>query len=102
MRIGHAQIFVGIDWNIVDANFIVKMWSSASSAVADVADGIAAMYVLSREYREALQVSVARSNAVSVVKNNGSPISAHEIREFNNGFRWSDNRLSVERTDVNP
>ena len=102
VRVGHAQIFVGIDWNIVDANFIVKMWSSASSAVADVADGIAAVYVLPREYREALEMSVARSNAVSVVKNNGSPVSAHEIREFNDRFGWSDNRLSIERTDVNP
>ena len=47
-------------------------------------------------------MSVARSNAVAVVKDNGSPISAHEIREVNDRFGWSDNRLSVERTDVNP
>ena len=60
------------------------------------------MYVLSREYCEALEMSVARGDTVAMIKNNRASVSAHKIRELNHAFRRSNDRLTVQRTDVNP
>jgi len=38
---------VGIDWNIINADFIVEMRAGATSAVAHISDRIAAMNMLS-------------------------------------------------------
>ena len=41
-----AQVLVWIDWRVIDANFVVKMRSSAASAQTDVAEDIPAMNML--------------------------------------------------------
>jgi hypothetical protein len=49
MRIGDAQILVGIYRDVVDADFIVEVRAGAAAAIADVADGVSAVHVLPRE-----------------------------------------------------
>src|SRR6266568_4605611 len=100
MRVGHAQIFVWIHRNVVDPHFIVKMGPGATSAIADVADGVSAMDVLAREYCEALEMSVACGDAVTVVEDDGASVAAHEIGELNHGFGRSNDRLTVQGSDV--
>ena len=46
-RPGHPQVFIGVDWGIADANFVVEMRSGAASGGANVADGVAAAHALS-------------------------------------------------------
>ena len=53
-RDGHAEIFIRIHWSVIDADFVVKMRSGGTSTGAHVADGVAAMDLLSGcdRYRE--------------------------------------------------
>src|SRR5262249_46455811 len=101
VRVGHAQILVGIHRDIVDADFVVEVRTGAASAVADVADGVTAVNMLSGEYCETLQVSVAGCDSVTVVDHDGATIPAHEIGEFNYALGWSNDRLPEDRTNVN-
>src|SRR6266700_6919017 len=100
MRVGHTQIFVGIDRDIVDADFVVKVRSGAATAVANVADGVAAMYMLAGEDGEAFQVSVTRGDPVAVLEDDSPSVAAHDVGEFHHAFRRSDDRLSVEGADI--
>ena len=100
VRVGHAQVFVRIDWDIVDADFVVKVWAGAASAIADVADRVAPVYVLPGINRKALHVSVACGDAVAVVEDDRPTISAHEVGEFYDTFGRRHNRLPVNRTDI--
>jgi hypothetical protein len=29
---GESQIFMGIDWSVVDTNFVMEMWTGAATA----------------------------------------------------------------------
>jgi len=67
---------VGIYWSVVDANFVVEVRAGAASAVADVADGVAAVYVLSGEDGKAGEVSVTRRDSVAMVNRDRAPTPA--------------------------
>ena len=45
---GDAEVFVRIDGSVVDANFVVKMWTGGAAAETDIADRVAAMNALAR------------------------------------------------------
>jgi len=64
LRHRQPQILVGVYWDIVDADFVVKMRTSRASAEADVADGVATVDILSGGDGEAGKVAVAGRNAV--------------------------------------
>src|SRR5215467_2704494 len=83
MRIGHAEILAGIDWDVIDADFVMQMWPRAASAIANVADCVAAMDTLARKHSEGLQVPIARADSTSVVDNNGASVAAHKISKLN-------------------
>ena len=68
-----------IDWSVVDANFVMEVWTSAATAQANVADRIAAMHVLSGSHREVGQVAVAGADPVTMVDHDGATVAAHEI-----------------------
>src|SRR3954469_19455524 len=101
VRVCGAQIFVWIDRRIVDADFGVKVRSSAAASISDVADSIAAMNVLTGEYRDALHVPVAGGNAVPVIKDDSASVSAHEVGEHHNCVCGSDNLLPDCRPNIN-
>src|SRR5258708_36772206 len=101
MRVGHAQIFVRIDRDVVDAHFIVKMRAGAATAVANVADGVPAMDMLAGEDCEAFQMSVTRGNSVAVLEDDCAPVATHEVGKFHYAFGWRDDRLSVDCANIN-
>src|SRR5438105_12048484 len=79
MSEGEPQIFMRIDWSVVDANFVMEVWTSAATAQTNVADGIAAMHVLSGSDCEIGQVAVASADPVTVVDHDGTAVATHEI-----------------------
>src|SRR5579863_9674861 len=91
---GQAEIFVGIDWGVVDADFVVEMGAGAASAIADVSDGVAAVDLLACSDREIGQVAVAGGDAVAVIENNGAAVAAHEVGEFDDAVGGRDHRLA--------
>lgn len=101
MRIRHSQILVRIHWHIVDAHFVVEMGAGATSAVADVADSVAPVDVLSWKYSEAFQMPIASRDSVSVIEQDRTTISAHEIGELNYAFGRRHNRLPVDCANIN-
>src|SRR5229473_8182422 len=101
VRIGHTQILVRIDGDVVDANFVVQVRTGAAPAIADVADSVAAVHVLSGEDRKAGQVAVTRRDSVAMVNRDSAPVAAQEVGEFNHALCRSHHRLAVRRTNVN-
>ena len=101
MRIGGAQILVRIDRCVVDADFVVQVRPSATAGIADVADGIAAMNVLTGEYRDALHVPVAGANAMAVIEDDGASVPAHDVGKNYNGVCRCDDLLSDRRPNIN-
>src|SRR5438094_9270042 len=99
MRVGHAQILVRIYGDIIDANFIVQVGPAAASAVADVADGVAPMHVLSGEYGEALKMPIAGGHSVAVVKDDRASIPARDISDVRYRSRRCSGTLSVSCAD---
>src|ERR1700733_9864527 len=81
MRDGQTQEFVGIDWRVIDADFVVQMWTGTATAQPDVSDRVATAYILSGNYRIAGQMPVARRDAVAVVQRDRSAVSSHEVGE---------------------
>ncbi len=64
----HAEILVGIDRSVVDADFVVKMGTGGASAGADIGDGVATVNMLSGCDCEAGKVAVAGGDAVAVIR----------------------------------
>ena len=77
----HAEIFVRVDWRVVDADFVVKVWTGRASAQPDVSDCIAAPHMLPGDYREVREVSVPRADSVAVINHHCATVAAHEISE---------------------
>lgn len=100
VRVGHAQILVGIHRDVIDAHFVVEVGSSRTSAVTHIADGVAAVNMLSGINRKALHVPVARRNAVAMIQDDRASIPAHEVGELNNSIRGCQNGLSIYRANV--
>ena len=42
----HAEVLVGINWGLVDADFVVEVRTSGASAEADVAEDVATVNIL--------------------------------------------------------
>lgn len=45
LRVGHAQVLVRIDWNVVNPHFVVKMRSGRATRLAYVSNNLASRYV---------------------------------------------------------
>src|SRR6266480_3351668 len=99
---GKTQILVGIDWSVVDTNFVMEMWTGTATAQTDVADRIAAMHMLSGSHCEIGQMSVASADAVTVVNHDGTAIAAHEIRKDHYSIGGSHHALTIRRCDIHP
>src|ERR1700724_2611800 len=100
VRHGQPQILVRIHRGIVDADFVVEVRSCRASAQADVADGIAAMDVLSGSDGEARKVAEAGGDSVSMVDHHGATVAAQEISERNGAVGGSDHWRADTGGDV--
>src|SRR5438105_15946278 len=92
MGYGQAQVFVGVHWRIVDANFVVEMRASGASAEAHIADGVAAVNVLAGGDGEARKMAVAGRNSVSMIDHDGAAIAAEEVGEGHGAIRGCNHR----------
>jgi len=99
---GHAEIFIGIDWSVVDADFVVKVRTGGPSAGANVPDGVAAMNLLSGRNREAGEVAVAGRDTMAMIHHNGLTISAHEVHESDYAIGGRDDRMSIRAAISTP
>src|SRR4029077_2289427 len=97
---GHAEIFVGIDRGVVDANFIVEMGAGGASAQANVANGVAAMNLLSGSDGKAGEVAVAGRDAMAMVHRDQFAVSALEIREGDYTVGRCDHRVAVSTANI--
>src|SRR5579863_2578290 len=95
MRDSQTQEFVGIDWSVIDPDFVVQVRSGTATAQPDVSDGIAPAHVLSGDDRIAGKVTVARRDSVAVVKRDGPSISTHEVSKHHDAISGSYHRLPV-------
>src|ERR1700674_1115646 len=98
---GQPTILVGIPRGVVDAIFVVGVRPGGASAEADVADGVAAMDVLSGGDGEARKMAVAGGDAMSMVNHDGASVAAQEIGEGNCAIGRSDHRRPDTGGDVN-
>src|SRR2546423_6256890 len=101
VRVGSAQVFMRIYRSIVDAHFVVEVWSSAAAGIANIADSIAAMNAFAGEDRDALHMSIACSDAMAMVENYSASVSAHEIGKRHGGVRGGHDRLPNGRSNIN-
>ena len=81
MRDRHAEILVGVHWRVVDADFVVKVWTRRTSAQSDISNRIAPADVLPGDYSEVRKVAITRADAVSVIDHHRATVAAHEISE---------------------
>ena len=72
---------MGIYRSVIDPHLVVEVGTGAASALADVSDGVAAMYMLTRHNGKVCQVAVAGRDSVTVVNRDCPPVSPEKIGE---------------------
>src|SRR5580658_10337407 len=100
MSNGHAEILVGIDRGVVDADFVMKVGTSGASTGANVADRVATMNLLSGCDCEAGKVAVACGDAVAMIYHDRLAVSAQEVREGDHAIGGRDHRLAVGAANI--
>ena len=66
---------------VVNAHFVVEVGPSTATAEANIADGIATVYLLSGNYSEVCEVPESSRDPVSVLDYYGAAITTHKIGE---------------------
>src|SRR5215470_12001406 len=101
-RVGdcNAEILVRIDGRVVDAHFVVEVRTGATSAETDVADDVAAAYMLSGTDRKGRQVAEARDNPVTMIEHHRAAIAAHIVGEVHLAVGRSYHRLTDDRSNI--
>ena len=100
MRKGESQILMGIDWSVVDTNFVMEVWSGAATAQTNKADRIATMHVLSGSDGEVGQVAVAGADPVTVVDHDGTAVAAHEVSKDHHAIGGRHHALTIRGCDI--
>src|ERR1700739_493245 len=72
----NAEILIGVDRDVVDANFVVKMGTGGAAALADIADHVAAVHALSRGHGEAGKMAIAGADPVAMIDHDGFAVAA--------------------------
>ena len=93
LRGGGAEIFVGIDGDVLDADLVVQMGRGGAAGGADVSDDLSAVDVLAGGDGEAGEMSVAGGDAVSVVEFDEVSVTVHDVGEgddaIGGGMDWA-------------
>jgi hypothetical protein len=98
---GGAEIFVGIDGDRLDTDFVVQVRRSDASGGANISDNLATTNVLAGGDGESREVAISSGYAVSVIDVNETPITAHEFGETDYPVRGSVNRGAVGHGNIN-
>jgi hypothetical protein len=101
VSVGRSQILVRVDWNIVDADFVMQMWTSAPASVPNIANRIPAMHVLAGEYRQTLHMPISSCDSVTMIQNHSAAVSSHEVGKYYGRVCRGDDRLSNRCSDIN-
>src|SRR5215813_6254483 len=91
----HAKIFVRIDGSVVDAHFVVEMWTSAASAQAYIAECVAPLDMLPCRHRKVGQVAVASRDSMPVIHDDCATIAAEEVSENDSAIGRRDYGLTI-------
>src|SRR5579859_2280685 len=75
LLVGHAEILVRIDRDVVDAYFIVKMRPGSAAGLADVADDLPADNVLSGDDGDGRKMAVYGLNIVAVIQDHFAAVA---------------------------
>ena len=91
----HAEVFVGIDWCVVNADFVVKMRARGASTGADITNYIAAMDFFAHSDRETGKMPVAGGDSVAVIQHDCLAVSAKKVGESHNAIGGRNHRLAI-------
>src|ERR1700757_1035945 len=97
---GDAEVFIGIDRDVVDANFVMEMRPGGASAFPNIADYVAPMHTLSSGNGETRKVPVAGADAVAVVDHDGFAVAAHHVGKGHDAIRRGDDLRAVAAADI--
>src|ERR1700680_455803 len=95
-----AEVLIRIDGRVVDADFVVEMRASRSSARADITNDVAAMNVLAGSCGEAGKMAVAGTNAVTMVEHDGLAITTKQVDESDDPVGRCNHLMSIAATDI--
>ena len=101
MRYRNAQVLVRIYRRIVNANFVVQVWTSAAAALSDKPDHVASANCLAFDDRKVGKVPVQRRDAVTMIEDNGAAITVHEIGEQHSSVGRRDHWAPIGGRDIN-
>src|SRR5215471_12745091 len=85
-----AEVRVGVDGCVEDANLIMEMRACASSALTHVAQGIATVNHLSRAHGKTVKMPVESADAVAVIDNDRATVAVHQVGKLNHAIRGRD------------
>ncbi len=74
-----AEVLVGIDGGVIDADFVVKMGAGRASAFSYITNHVAAMHRLSGSHRVAGKMAITGADAVAVIDHDLLAVSAHDL-----------------------
>src|SRR5215472_17092873 len=85
-----AEVLVGIDGCVEDADLVVEMRAGAASALTHIAQGIATVNHLSRAHGKTGKMPVEGADAVAVIDNDGATVAVHQVGKLNHSIRGRD------------
>src|SRR5579863_5966548 len=97
-----AKVLVGIHGRVVDAYFVVKMWTRRAPTGANETDQIAAAHVLAGCDCETGKVTVACADAVAMVDHNCLAVPAHRLGDSDHTVGRGNDPGAVATSDINP
>src|SRR5215472_17253982 len=82
-----AEVLVGIDGCIEDADLVVEMGAGTASALTHIAQGIAAVNHLSQAHGKTGKMPVESTDAVAVIDNDRAAVAVHQVGKLNHAIR---------------
>src|ERR1700687_4911238 len=95
-----AEVLVRIDGRVVDADFIVEMRASRSSARADITNDVAPMNALAGSCGEAGKMAVAGTNAVTMLEHECFAITTQHVAERDDPVGRCYHLMSIAAPDI--
>src|SRR5215469_5512435 len=100
VRDGDAKVFVGIDRNVVDTNFVVKVRAGRAAALADITNHVAAVYALASGDRKTGKMPVTGADAVAMLNHDGLAIATQRVGQSHDAVGRRNDRGTVAGADV--
>src|ERR1700733_5952727 len=95
-----AEVLVRIDRGIVDANFVMEVWTRGATTGADKSDDIAAVNALTRGDGESGKMPIASADSVAVIDHDRLAVAAHDVGEGEDAVGGSHDRSAIAAADI--